>query len=283
MISVAERIDLDELAARIGELPAMPSVVLELLDSINDPDVNVEALAARIGHDQVMTARVLRLANSSFYGVPGRIGLVSEAVAILGLRTVRSVALSARITCAFPAGRHQEFLHFWRHTMGAALCARALAPRFGVDEDGAFTAGLLHDLGRMALSSCFPALFEATRRHQREQGCTPLQAERAVMGLDHTQAGRVLARCWNFSPAMSDVMALHHDAEPLPSPTSLPSLIHLADHLSHAMGLSGEEAEVVPPLRQEVWHAAGLEPDVNEKLFHKVDGELRTLVEALGL
>lgn len=277
-------IDLDDLACRTQELPTLPAVVLELLQATGDATLNLDELAAKIRHDQVMTARVLRLANSSFYGMTGQISLVSEAITILGLRAVRSVALSARLMCAFPSQAHRHHVAFWRHTMGTALCARALAHRFDLDEDEAFTAGLLHDLGRLCLMSCFPGPYEAVMDYQQEHDCYPLHAERAVLGVDHQQAGEVLARCWHFSASMTHVMSKHHvvSTSELPVTMDLVALIHLADNVAHALGLSGDPDESVPPLDLHVWMATQITPQDAQALFVCVERELALLTDALA-
>ena len=282
MQDICHLIDLQELDHRIGDLPALPAVVLELLSAMGDAQMSLEVLGSKIGHDQVMTARVLRLANSSFYGMTGRISQISEAIAILGLRTVRAVALGARLRSALPADDLQNLAAFWRHTMATALFARELAPRFAADEDTAFTAGLLHDLGQLALASCFPGPWSQVLAYQASERVPTLQAERAVLGIDHQQAGAALARYWHFAPEMAQVMAQHHLPDPQ-APRSLSALVHLSNELAHALCPAVTEPGAVPALATHEHQVSDMPPAEAARLFEHVERELQALSEALGL
>src|SRR3989344_4142313 len=143
----------------VRELPALPAVVLELIQSLGDSEVSAEQLAAKISQDQAIAAKTLRLANSSFYRLPRQVTSIAEATTILGLRTLRSVATAAGLAGGFAHSRCEgfDFDAFWRHSIGTALTAHAIAQRTRQDVDAAFTLGLLHDIGRLVLISAYPA------------------------------------------------------------------------------------------------------------------------------
>ena len=149
------------LMSTVRELPALPAVVLELIDLLGREGVAAEQLVAKISHDQALTAKTLRLANSSFYGMPRKVSRVSDAISVLGLRTVRTVVTAAAVTGSFAPPRCEgfDFVAFWRHAIGTAVCARLLATGMKVDPEAAFTAGLLHDLGHLVLAAVSPSGF----------------------------------------------------------------------------------------------------------------------------
>lgn len=254
----------------VRELPALPAVVMELIHSMGDEGLGVEQIGARLGRDQGLAARTLRLANSPFYGMPRRVSSVTQAATLLGLHTVRSLALSAGMVGSLgaPACKGFDFAAFWRHSIGTALCAAALARALQEDEGLAFTVGLLHDIGCLALASGFGELYAEVLQYQKAQDCPVQQAEQALLGIDHTTVGALLARHWRFAPTVVEAIASHHapqpaDAGPAAGPAAtaaavtavarIADIAHVADNMAHALDLSGLEADLVPPLSMPAW------------------------------
>src|SRR5258705_578422 len=178
------RIDADVLRQRIIRLPSLPQAVLDVMRMLGDEDASTADIADRIERDQGLTARTLRIANSAFYGVPGRIGTIRNAIGILGLRTVGTLLTTAAVSAQFASAKCPEFQFgtFWRHAIATALMARGLSKQLRLDEDIAFTAGLLHDIGRLALAAQFPAETGQVLRYAREMDMPTLDAERQVLG-----------------------------------------------------------------------------------------------------
>ncbi len=203
---------LDLALGRIHHLPSLPSVVLELLASVDQEDTNLDDLAQKISQDQAITARTLRLANSSFYGMERQVTSIQEAIAILGFRTVRSIVTTAALLGAFErtAENRFDFDRFWQHAIAAAVCAREIAPHLQVHPDHAYTAGLLHDIGRLVLATQFQTEYTATLAYQVDHNCPLLEAEQVVLGIDHAQVGAALTQHWKFPQAMTMAVAEHH-------------------------------------------------------------------------
>ena len=143
------------VAATVRELPPLPAVVTELIESLGHDELRSDDLARKISLDQALSAKTLRLANSSFYGMTRSIGSIQEAITILGLRTVRTVVMAAGVTGSFrrPPDIGFDFDAFWRHSIGTALACQALAREVGLEPDIGFTVGLMHDIGRVALAN----------------------------------------------------------------------------------------------------------------------------------
>lgn len=220
----------------LNKVPSLPGAVLELLHSFNDEDMNTAALAKKIGQDPALSAHVLKVVNSPFYGVTGQVSSLPEAVMVLGFSSVRSLALAASLTNGFPMRAHSgaDPRRLWRHSFCCALCAQALAPLARIDAEAAFTAGLLHDIGRIALLAAFPERFAAVLEARRQQGLDFDAAEQAVLGFSHATFGARLLERWRLPASLVYAVEFHHqpDAEPT---SRLTDLVNVSDHFSHAV------------------------------------------------
>ncbi|MBX9872352.1 MAG: HDOD domain-containing protein [Burkholderiaceae bacterium] len=271
----------DELLAALRDLPPLPSVVLELVESLGHEELSATQYAAKISRDQALTAKLLRLANSSFYGRGRQVRSVAEAITVLGLRTVRGAVTAAGLAGSFR--RHPGFDQdtFWRHSLGSALCAQALATELGRDDaDLAFTVGLLHDIGRLALASAFASAYGDVEQWRHEQDCPLSDAEYAVLGIDHAEVGGLIARQWNFAPAIVDAIRQHH-VPPASAELTLTGIAHVADAIAHALGLAGDEDESVPALVLPVWTTCGLSDAACMRVFAQAEAQFETVCEAL--
>lgn len=281
MTTALRPISRDELLAALRDLPPLPSVVLELVESLGHEELSATQYAAKISRDQALAAKTLRLANSSFYGRGRQVRSVAEAIGVLGLRTVRGVVTAAGLAGSFR--RHAGFDHdaFWRHSIGSALCSQALAGELGRDDgDLAFTVGLLHDIGRLALASAFAPAYAEVEQWRRDQDCPDGEAERAVLGIDHAEVGGLIARQWNFAPPIVDAIREHH-APPDAAVVTLTGIAHMADAVAHALGLAGNADEAVPTLVLPVWTACRLDDAACLRLFARTEAQFETVCETL--
>lgn len=269
------RIAMDDVLGRIHNLPSLPVVVMELLASMGQDDANIEALAEKITKDQALSAKTLRLANSSFYGMARQVTTIQEAIAILGFRTVRSLAATAALIGNFSAnpGNSFDFTPFWRHAIGAAVCARELAPHLHLNPDQAYTAGLLHDIGRLVLVTQFQPQYQATMTYRAERDCHLLDAEHAVLGLDHAQVGHALTRHWQFPLTMQQALAEHHAPSSFGmQPLSL--VVMAADAIAHALDLSLDADDLVAPVPPGLWQQLGLDEATLQQVFASVEQQV---------
>ncbi len=269
--------------ATVRELPALPAVVLELIELLGRDTVASDLLADKISHDQALTAKTLRLANSSFYGMPRKVGRVSEAISVLGLRTVRTVVTAAAVTGSFSPPRCEgfDFKAFWRHAIGTAVCARLLAAELKLDPEAAFTAGLLHDLGHLVLASCFSEQFAAVLRHQTERDVPCVDAERALLGMDHAAVGGLMAEHWRFSPTVVEAIRQHHTPDTAGAGAHLCGLVHVADNIAHALDLAHAEGDAVPVLSTAAWMQVGLDNPRCRRVFEQTEAQTEAVCSAL--
>jgi putative nucleotidyltransferase with HDIG domain len=246
----------DQVQARLKQLPSLPASITDLLASFADEDVDVERIARQIARDQGLTARLLRVANSSFYGRQSRVGTVHEAVVILGFRAVRSTVLAVGMSGVFKVEHCPGFdsAAYLRHAAAVGLAARGLAGLAGHNAELAFTGGILHDIGQLVLAANFPAQYAEALACRRLHDCFMVEAEREVLGIDHAEVGGLLAETWRFPPELHAAVAGHHAPD-----GSLADLIHLADAVAHALGLARSVDEMVMPIDPAAWQRLGLD------------------------
>ncbi|HJV52279.1 MAG TPA: HDOD domain-containing protein [Noviherbaspirillum sp.] len=253
-------LSIPDIAARIRDLPSLPVVVVDLLDSIGKENIDTKALAEKVSHDQALTAKALRLANSSFYGMPRKVSSISQAISILGFQNVRTLIMAAGVTGNFPAADTCafDFQGFWRHALGCAVCAKALARQLHVNQEYAFMSGLLHDIGRLVLVTFFWQQYNAALAYRKAHDCYLYEAEHEVLKIDHAMIGQALAENWKFPDALQKAVAHHHAAQAQEA-GSLAAVVHIADVFSHALDLSGSDDDLVPPLSAGVWESLGIQ------------------------
>jgi len=274
-------LDRDAVLTGIRRLPSLPTVIVEFLHSIEDDSADPRLLARQLARDQALAAKVLRVANSSFYGFQGKIETIADAFLVLGLQGVRTLAVGAALTSAFSLRPRDlsgtwDFDTAWRHSTAVALAAKSLAQRIGASEGLAFVAGLLHDIGRLVLVSSFPqhtlAVIRAATHSAQETGW--LFAERRTLGTDHAAIGQLLAEQWRFPRALSEAIGSHHT--PDANAGGLAPLIHVADLLGHAIERAGKQpgSFAPPPCDDDSWSAFRLGADDWNVLARGVSAQL---------
>lgn len=274
------RPSLAELADKVRQLPAMPAIALDVIRSLQNSDVDVEDLARRIAQDQAIAARVLRVANSPFYGLQKQVGSIQDAIVVLGLSAVRSLVLAASLITCLPAAHARGFSHdaFWRHGLGTAVAAEALARVLQRPPELMFIAGVLHDIGRLAMVTLYPDLYAAMQEQAAREDRPPGSLEAGYFGFDHAEAGASLAALWNFPPAIADAIGRHHmPGQGLPG--GLAAIIHYADAIARALELDGEPDGQVPHLDQATVDGLG----VSWEQLNHVLGETQRRFESCRL
>lgn len=248
-----------DIVDRVRQLPSLEPVINHLLASFEQSDIDVAHVAADIALDQALVARVLRLANSPFYGLAARVGSIKEAVLVLGFRNVRAAVVAIALTRCF-IDRHVpgfDAREFWRHSTAVGVAARELARRCGREEDMAFTGGVIHDIGVLVLMTIAPDEMARVLEYCRQHGCMIRDGERVVLGVDHAALGALMARKWGLPAELCDGIALHHTPDDATA-DSLANIVHLADVIVRTMGLSGDESRIEPRVSDVALNRLGL-------------------------
>lgn len=266
----------DQIRTRVKALPPLPRVVHELRAALADEATGMECVVAIVATDPALTMAALRLANSSFYGVSGRVATLRDAVQTLGLNTLSAAVMTAAVMAGFQRSECAGFdmAGAWRHAVATALSAEALAGAREVDVGTAYVAGLVHDIGRIALAAHFPAEFSAVLARMADRDEMPVEAERELLGLDHAQVGAMIAGHWRLAPVVVEAIAGHHELQ-AGAAQGLHDVLHVADNVTYALGLSMSADELVPPLSLDAWGRVGLSPAELKKLFAQVESRMR--------
>ena len=231
--------DLDLLVNEIVELRPLPVVALRVLELAEGERFSAHELAQSISSDQALTAKVLRLSNSAYYGFPRRITTVRDAVVLLGFRAVRSATLASCVIDSLPGGEIIDPIVSWRFSVTVAMLAEVLSRATREHTDEAFTAGILHNIGRLALDQHRPRLLERAVRLAADEKLPLVEAEREVMGFTDAEVGGALALHWNFPSNLGDAVARHQlDVDALPDPRSLAAYVVRARLFARASGLT---------------------------------------------
>lgn len=276
-------ITLEGLRTELSRLPSLSAVRTELLRCLTQDDVDLPKVIRLVATDPVIAAKVLRIANSSFFGLPSQVDSLLQAVTLLGFSGLQSVALASAVMDTFKSDPETAWFdhhEFWCHSIATAACAELLADRMGVNGSLAFTAGLLHDLGRLAMVTCYPQACRVAFDHRLSHQLPWREAELHALGFDHCQAGGLLAEHWHLPLSIGQSMALHHDARHAATGT-LAQLVHVADALAHALDLTGSAHEMEPQLHADTWNAFGIEWNDSSALFAAIEVRYRHTCDSL--
>jgi len=220
----------------LARIPAFPPIVLRLLDLLARDDVEIRELVALISADPAFSAQILRVANSPLFGFRAQIDSLQSALVVLGLRRVRALTMTVATANHMKAVlRIEELSRCWRHMLACALLTDELARSCSAFEDRAYTAGLLHDVGRLGLLLAYPKEYAELLRNAGRNALELLDCEREALGMDHCEAGRLLSVQWNLPPDFRTVACRHHDPQ-ANATVDLLTLVHLGCRMADSLG-----------------------------------------------
>jgi len=251
-----EQAALKQRIEKLGQLPTLPQVVQKIVTMIDRPETSAEGLGRLIEKDQVLSAKVLQLANSPFYGFPARIASVSHAVVVLGLNVVKGLTLGATVFDMMKAAGMDEL---WRHSLGVAMVAHVLATRVGhKNPEELFVAGLLHDLGKVVMYVKLPETVARIGEVVQARDLYMMEAEREILGLTHADIAGWLATAWHLPIVLKEPIMYHHQPSLATGAPMQTAIVHVADVLVKAMGCGCSGDDLVPLLNPEAWSAMNL-------------------------
>ncbi len=198
------------------DLPAMPMIADQVVKAVDDPNTSIDDIRQLIERDSAIAARILKIANSALYGFPSEIQSLGHAISLLGTMTVRNLVLAASMKQTFKRFGLMEKL-LWQHSALAGPVASALAQhaKIGVDKDVAFTAGLMHHIGKTALANSHRDEYEKVMARVYNEKIGFVEAEQAQFGFDHAVLGAAVAERWKLPPLLVSVIRYHHDSRRL--------------------------------------------------------------------
>jgi HD-like signal output (HDOD) protein len=260
-------------------LPEIPSIVFELNEVIANPLSSADQMAQVINKSPALTAMLLRIVNSSFYGLPSRVDRVSLAVTLIGTRELSALALGISIMSVFKSipSHVLNMQSFLQHSLACGVVSRLLAASKNMRQtEQMFTSGLLHDLGRLIMFIYFPDnALDVLRRAAEEPVCL-FAAERRHMGCHHAHIGRYLLNQWRLPLILENTVCFHHEPDEAPDPVPA-AIVHVADILVNALGIGTSGERLVPPLSPKAWESLELAPSCFDMVVHQALNQLNTL------
>ena len=273
---------LNELPSHARALPSLPEVVSYLMHSFKDESADVDTIAHHINSDPAIVARLLAAANSAAAGLSTHIYSAKQAFMVLGTNRVVNIILASALA-------HRYDTHYtgfdagliWRHSLGVATCARTLAAHTGINQEMAFSAGLLHDIGQLLMFTTSPICYLQALEVRDREDIALIHAERQVFGYDHSQAGHTLATTWKLPTDICDAIAAHHEPDELDS--EIGNLIHVSEILSHALDLGEQPNNRVPDLSELACAELGLSWPKLSGHFAEIEARYDGIRGALGI
>ncbi len=285
MVGTPTKSDSDRLVesaiAKVGEIATLPEVTVKIIQIVENPRSTARDLHEVIKNDPALSARLLKVVNSAFYGLPGQISNIDRAIVLLGLSAVKNIAIAASMTHLFNTGGAIEGfsgVELWRHSIAVGVAARQITAAQGrptVEES--FLAGLIHDIGLLVQRQVYPreiAQLVARRQADNRQFC---ELEREIIGADHQAFGMALAAKWRFPRTLCTAIGYHHQPLELAAANrELPALVHLADILACRAGIGFSLTASCEGCGDEVLHVLGL-------TCEQVDGILQSLPDQMAI
>lgn len=265
----------------ISHIATLPEVTMKIIKLVEDPDSTAQDLNKVISNDPALGARILKVVNSAFYGLPGQIGSINRAIVLLGLNAVKNIAIAASLAKLFRGGKIAENFDardLWSNAIASATATRLLAQKVSLGlPDEAFLAGLIHDLGIMVEIQAKRAQFvQVLERVAADSSITLRQAETEIIGANHEQFGQALCKLWKFPVNFQYVTGFHHRPSELSeNHRALTGLVYVADLITKNLGigftLGTEQDEIDPSLLEELKLSNTMIEEVTAQLPDAID------------
>jgi len=232
------------IPVKLCNLPPFNAIATQVLSLTADPDIDLRQLSEVIEADPAFAADILFLANSSLFGFPSRMYILRHAIAVLGLDRIKALALMVAMR-GFVGTRDPLVYQCWQHSVACAMVCEELSAIFGFSGDRAYTAGIMHDIGRLGLLKAYPKETTSilSRGHLDTQAV--LRAERVELNVDHGRAGSWLVSNWALPKDFSEICAHHHDATKVSDPQAL-KLVKIACNIANTIGFPAVKCEQQP-------------------------------------
>ncbi|MDR2073545.1 MAG: HDOD domain-containing protein [Spirochaetaceae bacterium] len=265
----------------IKNMPSLPTSVAKILEVCNNPQTSPADLNHVISLDPVLVGRVLKLINSAYYGLGQQVTNLVRAIIMLGINTVKNLALSSAVLGNLGSNKSAAGLNmegFWRHSLCVGVAAKVIAKKRGIDIKQAeeyFTAGLLHDIGKIPLNAVLANDYMLTISASDREKLSLIRTEDRVLGINHCTAGAMIVKAWKLEGAVGDAIVYHHNhLDYDDSHQELLYTIILANRFALEMeiGFSGDRRPENPG--PSIWEFLGIKPDIFDEITATVTCEI---------
>ncbi len=263
---------------------SLPEIFMMINEVVNDPTSSFSDISRVVNLDPALSARLLKIVNSSFYSFPSNIDTVTHAISVIGTEQLHDLALATTILSTFK-GIPDTIVNmnlFWRHSMGVAIIARNLAIHCReTNPERFFLAGILHDIGRLIILENLPEESKEIVSRQTEVGGIMWQIEREVLGFDHAEVGAALARAWKLPLSLEEIIGNHHNPARSKRYPLETTIIHLADIIAKAMELGTSGDIHVSPLDEKSWEQLKLPIGIFSALWNQVETQFNESIDVV--
>lgn len=260
---------------------SLPTIYVELQKALSDPDKTFQNLGDIIGFDTALSARLLKIVNSPFYGFPSKIDTISHAISIIGRDQLIDLALSTMVLYQIEGIPSSVFNmdKFWRHSVACGVAARAIADYRGEkNAERFYLAGILHDIGRLALYKREPDLAREAFSQSRDRQENIYLAEQELIGFDHADVGRELLKAWKLPPRLVEAVGCHHQPQNAKEFPVDAAIIHTADYIVHLMQVGSDAEFSEPKLYPKIWEIIGISSDGFELMKDNMNMQYEIIV-----
>ncbi len=257
-----------------SNLPTLPTIVQKIIEMVDSSETTGRQLGAEISKDQVLSAKVLKLVNSGFYGFSEPITAISHAVTMLGFNTVKSLVLSSSVLDLMD----QALPGLWDHSLACARTCNIIAAHLErADAEEVSTIGLLHDLGKVVLHQSMPTEFQQVGRRVDKLDMLFCEAEEVVLGANHGEIGGWLLEKWMLPPSLVEPIIDHHDFRPNRDHAERTALLHLADILCRAEGFGNGGDRKIPRLQPSALEVLELTMEDVRTIMYQMNDEITNI------
>ena len=259
--------EIRELLEQTDKLPNVPEVVRQLIQQLNNPAADYGEIAEKVAKDQTLSLKILRLVNSAHFGLSRKVSSIDEAVVMLGMVRLKTLVIASGIAGSVKAVEGLDLKAFWSESFRVAALAKWFAEKeTSVDPDIAFTAGLIHNIGRLLLHLAQPMRAQAIQTLIEESGCSRSQAEHERLGFTSPEAGQALLDMWSFPAELGCAVRQHKAPTSFEEPSALAAVINLACTVNAAKRNQTDAEALKETIAADVVELAGVAPDTLDQL-----------------
>ncbi len=256
----------------LRNVPTMPGVFEKISRLMASPNTTAKDIANIISSDPTLSAKILRIVNSSFYGFPGRISNVTHALIILGFDVIRGLVLS---TSVFNMMLAKGFSGLWEHSLGCATTAGIIARKTNdPNPEEVSIAALLHDIGKVMIRIELPEESSYVDQEAAKKQISTYEAEEEILGVNHTTIGNWLCQQWNLPNTLSDPIIYHHKPNLSKSAPRSTTIVHVANVLVRGIGFGFAGDNLVPQIDPKAWEALDISDPLLEAIIKEMDDKL---------
>lgn len=255
----------------LSNLPTIPGVLKRIIRLIENPKTSLSDIGSFVTKDPALTTKILKIVNSPLYGFPGRISSVNQALVLLGLNVTKGLLLGVSVFELM----QKAMTGLWEHSLACAICSRIIAQDMGMkDPEEVSCAGLLHDLGKVAIALEIPGIYQNYMEEAKEKRLPLYQIEDEHLSFTHAHAGGWMTRKWNFPKTLIDVIEFHHKPQLSKVAPDYSNVVHIADILVRARGLGFAGDYVVPPVNPKAWERLGLSEERVVNILSRMEEDM---------